>query len=404
MRILTERRMKRWREQRWLLDQVIQANGLDWDQARTHKIIRNCGPTAVAEIREISRRVQKFGDIPREFHRAAQRREKLAREAEEAGHGVDARLHYYVASIYYAYAQWAIFEDDNPKRTAWEERKKACYDGFIRFAGRRIDRVELPFEGKSIAALLHFPPGLKPGEKLPSVISIQGMDAVKEETPLYGDLFLERGIALLSIDPPGRGETRSRGIKATAANCEQAGKAACDYLCSRPEIDSNRLGIFGWSMGTYWGTRVAAAEPRIKACALGAPCFEPGQHTLLNMASPTFKLNYMNMAGYDDEEAFDEFAKSLTLEAVASNIVCPYFVIAGEDDELCPVESVCQLMEKVRAPKVLVIYEGERHSIAHYPGVRTTLADWLIDRLNSKPFTSEKVYVETTGKEVKTRW
>ena len=39
MRVETERKMKRWREQRWLLDQVIQTRGLDWDQGRTGKIL-----------------------------------------------------------------------------------------------------------------------------------------------------------------------------------------------------------------------------------------------------------------------------------------------------------------------------------------------------------------------------
>ena len=42
MRIETERKMKRWREQRWILDQVIQTRGIDWDQGRTGKILRNC--------------------------------------------------------------------------------------------------------------------------------------------------------------------------------------------------------------------------------------------------------------------------------------------------------------------------------------------------------------------------
>jgi hypothetical protein len=65
--------MKRWREQRWLLDQVVQTRGLDWDQGRTGKILRNCGAAVEADIREISRRVQKFTDIPREFSRAAAR-------------------------------------------------------------------------------------------------------------------------------------------------------------------------------------------------------------------------------------------------------------------------------------------------------------------------------------------
>ena len=45
----------------------------------------------------------------------------------------------------------------------------------------------------------------------------------------------------------------------------------------------------------------------------------------------------MYMSGYDDEAAFDEFAKTLTLKGVASKIACPYLVVAGEDDELCPI-------------------------------------------------------------------
>ena len=400
MRVETEKKMKRWWDNRWILDQIIQANGLDWDQARTAKIIRNCGPGAVMEVREISQKVQKFTDIPREFHRAAQRREESAKKADQEGHRVNARLHYYFACIYYVYAVWGIFEDGNPKRTAWEEKIRACCDAYIRLADHPIERVELPVEGKSAAALLHLPPGMKPGEKLPCVISVQGMDAVKEEIALYGEPFLDRGIALLSIDPPGRGETRSRGVMAAASNCEQIGKAACDYLCGRSEIDGDRLALFGWSMGSYWGTRMAAAERRIKACAVGAPCFEPSHHTLFNRASPTYKLNFMHMAGYDDERAFDEFAKSLTLIGVASKMSCPYLVMAGEDDELCPNEFVHQIFDEVRSSKRLVVFEGERHSIAHYPQARTAMIDWLEDRLAGKPFNSEKVFVEAGGKEV----
>ena len=67
MRLETERKVRRWREQRWLLDQVIQTRGIDWDQGRTGKILRNCGPAVQADLQEICRRIQKFVDIPREF-------------------------------------------------------------------------------------------------------------------------------------------------------------------------------------------------------------------------------------------------------------------------------------------------------------------------------------------------
>jgi len=403
MRVQTERKMRRWREQRWLLDQVIQTRGLDWDQGRTGKILRNCGPGVEGELREIGRRVQKFTDIPREFSRAAQRREELAREAEKAGHQVEAREHYYVAATFYTNAMWAIYEDGNPKRIAWGERKRACYDKFIQFAGRLIERVELPFEGKSLSALLHLPPRMKAGEKVPCVLYIPGMDGVKEDNPAYSDPFLERGIAVFSMDGPGQGETRAGGVKCTASNYEAAGKLACDYLVRRPEIDANRLAIMGSSMGSYWGPRVAAAEPRFKACGVSGVCVEPGQYTIFNTASPTFKLNYMYMSGYDDEAAFDEFAKTLTLKGVASKITCPYLVVAGEDDELCPIEFVYELVEEIRSPKVLVVYEGEKHSIRN-PRARTLIVDWLTDRLEGKPFKSEKIYVEMSGKEVRTPW
>ncbi|TAK06527.1 alpha/beta hydrolase [bacterium] len=403
MRVETERKMRRWREQRWLLDQVIQTRGLDWDQGRTGKILRNCGPGVEGEIREISRRVQKFTDIPREFSRAAECREGLAREAEKAGHEVEAREHYYVAAIFYINAMWAIYEDNNAKRIAWGEKKRACYDKFIQFAGRPIERVELPYEGKAIAALLHLPPRMKAGEKVPCILYIPGMDGVKEDNPIHADPFLERGIAVLAIDGPGQGETRARGVKCTAANYEEAGRLACDYLVRRPEIDANRLAIMGSSMGSYWGPRVAAAEPRFKACAVSGVCVEPGQYSIFNTASPTFKLNYMYMSGYDNEEAFDEFAKTLTLKGVASKITCPYLIVAGEDDELCPIEFVYQLMEEIRSPKVLVVYEGEKHSIRN-PRSRTLIVDWLTDRLRGMPFKSEKIYVEMSGKEIHTSW
>jgi fermentation-respiration switch protein FrsA (DUF1100 family) len=403
MRVETERKMKRWREQRWLLDQVIQTRGLDWDQGRTAKLLRNCGAGVESDLREIGRRVQKFTDIPREFSRAAERRESLAREAEQAGHNVEAREHYYVAATFYTNAMWAIYEDNNPRRIGWGEKKRSCYDKFIQFAGRPIERVELPYEGKTISALLHLPPGKKPGEKVPCVLYIPGMDGVKEDNPLYGDPFIERGIAMLAIDGPGQGETRANGVKCTASNYEDAGKLACDYLVKRPEIDANHLAIMGSSMGSYWGPRVAAAEPRFKACAVSGVCVEPGQYTIFNTASPTFKLNYMYMSGYDDEAAFDGFAKTLTLKRVASKIACPYLIVAGEDDELCPIEFVYDFMEEVRGPKVLVVYEGEKHSIRN-PRSRTLIVDWLADRLQGKPFKAEKIYVELSGKEIHAPW
>jgi esterase/lipase len=130
---------------------------------------------------------------------------------------------------------------------------------------------------------------------------------------------------------------------------------------------------------------------------------EPGQYAIFNMSSPTFKLNYMYMSGYDDEAAFDEFAKSLTLKGVTAKITCPYMVVAGEDDEHCDMKFVYELMGEIPAPKLLYVFQGERHSIRN-PRARSLLINWLVDRLLDKPFKSEKIFVDTSGKEIQSDW
>ena len=403
MRIETERKMKRWREQRWILDQVVQTRGIDWDQGRTGKIIRNCGPGVEKELTEVCGRIKKFVDIPREFSQAAARRQEQGKQAESQGRLSEARDHYYIAACFYTNAMWAIYEDGNPERIRWQESKRACYDKFIEYAGRPIERVELPYQGKEIQAILHLPPHRKPDEKVPCVMYIPGMDGVKEDNPASGDPFIEKGFAVLAIDGPGQGETREGGIPCTASNYADAGKLACDYLVKRPEIDADKLGVMGSSMGSYWAPRVVAEEKRFKACAVSGVCMEPRQYAIFNMSSPTFKLNYMYMAGYDDEAAFDEFCKTLSLRGVTSKITCPYMVVAGEDDEHCDMKFVYDLMGEIPAPKLLYVFEGERHSIRN-PKARPLVVNWLIDTLLGKPFQSEIVRIETSGKETRRQW
>ena len=45
-----EPHMKRFEEQRWLLDNIVRANGVDWDQPRSIYISSPCGPEGGADI------------------------------------------------------------------------------------------------------------------------------------------------------------------------------------------------------------------------------------------------------------------------------------------------------------------------------------------------------------------
>ena len=397
-----ERRMKRWQEQRWILDNIIETVGLEWDQPRIGYTLGPCGPEATGDFMGVRNRVRKFSDISREFGRAAGRREAIARRFEEEGRTVAARESFFIAALLYGAAQWPIFEN-SPQNIAFNDKKVECYTKYARYAAHEVRRVEIPFEGKSLPAYLHLP-NKRPSGKLPCILRISGMDSYKElVNSIYGDIFLERGIASLALDGPGQGECTVRDIHVTATNFKEAGCAALAWMRAEPELDPDRIAILGVSFGSFWATQVASIDDRIKGCAVAFVCHEPGAPKIFNMASPTFKLRFMYMAGYEDEEAFDKFAETISLEGIGERIKCPYLVVAGEDDELSPIEYTYEFLETIKTPKELLLYQAERHALGSTtsstlgPNWRVYMVEWLKDRLDGKPMESKNIFVDLMG-------
>jgi len=64
---------------------------------------------------------------------------------------------------------------------------------------------------------------------------------------------------------------------------------------------------------------------------------------------------------------------------------------------------VYKLMGECPAPKLLYVFEGERHSIRN-PKARPLVIDWLINTLLGNPFKSEIIRIDTTGKETHRDW
>jgi 2,6-dihydroxypseudooxynicotine hydrolase len=89
------------------------------------------------------------------------------------------------------------------------------------------------------------------------------LDSVKEELHSYGDDFLRRGMAVLAIDGPGQGEMEFE--YPMRFDYEVPVRYAINYLERRPDVDANRVGLMGVSLGGYYAPRAAAFEPRLKA-------------------------------------------------------------------------------------------------------------------------------------------
>jgi dienelactone hydrolase len=343
-------RARRMRDEQWLYDRLIRSGGPDFYWPMTEETHCTVGMDGSGDIKAVRASIKKVVEITREMTRIGDKREAMARAAAAEGHLVTARQNYFTAAAYYTMAQGPIHEDGNAVNLALSAKKNACYDKFIQYAGHRIEKVEVPFEATSLPGYLHFPPGTS--GRVPCVVFLGGMDNFKEMLVTSpSDKFLERGIAVLTFDGPGQNEARiSRNIVCTEDNFISAGKSAMDLLLARSDIDPDRIGITGISMGSFWLTQIVAHDHRYKAAAGFYICHEPGQATLLNVAIPVFKDRYMWMAGYHDEDAFDEFAKKLTLEGLGAKITCPYLSVAGEDDDLSPSSTPTSCTMRSRAP------------------------------------------------------
>lgn len=400
---------RRWIEQRWVLDNVIRANGIDWDQPRSLLYNAPCGPESNGDFATIRARVTKYADITPAFEAQAKRREALGKDSEQEGDLVSARQHYYIAAVHWAASQWT-FDSNSDHNLRNNERKRACFLKYAQFADHKVVAAWVPLpSGQKLAGWFHLPTHYT-GGKVPCIVAIPGMDGFKETgVSLYGDRYLERGIAVLVLEGPGQYENAVQGIHVSMKAWTETGTAAMAWLSQQPEIDMERVGITGSSFGSFFATIAASHEPRFKAVAVGSTCLEPGCHTIFQEASPTFKMRFMYMSGIQDEREFDHFRQTLTWEGHADKIKVPYLCVAGGSDELSPMIFTERLMKTLSGPKQLLVYQDSRHSVGNVPsanlgpnpGVYT--AEWMNARLSGKPLSkSERWFIDANGRVEKT--
>jgi pimeloyl-ACP methyl ester carboxylesterase len=355
---------KRATEQGWALDALMAASGYEVLHPEARHLMGQLGydPT---DFNRVLSRVKAGAMFPKA---AGEVGEEIERKAIwYAGEGLDraARDLYVRAALLYGQAQYS-FAPGDPRKDAFRKGVNRQVEAIARLTPTPIERLEIPFEGKTLFGALFLPATEGPA---PLVILLGGMDMYKEEwikTAL--DLYVARGYAVLAPDGPGQGETLGGDLRVTLDNYERATSAFIDAIVDRSEIDAERIGLWGVSMGSYWGLRIAAAEPRLKAVGTAMGCYGDMQ-IIFERAQPSFKRNFMNMAGYTDEDAFDrEVAAKMGLGDLVGKITVPVLMQYGEFDELSTVDATIALYDKITAPKRLMVFEQEFHALGGVGG------------------------------------
>ena len=398
-----EPHVRRFEEQRWLLDNIIRANGIDWDQPRSLYINGPCGIEANADFAGIRERVKKMADIGPAFEAVARRREAKANAEEAAGHTVTARDNYFMAAVQWGAAQWPYDQNDETN-IAYNNKKRECYTKYAALADHKVEAVWMPFKDTAIPAWLHLPPGYS-GGRLPVVISIPGMDSYKEiQVALYGDRFLNRGMAVLAIDGPGQYEAPMIGLYFSVENWMATGKALVDWLVSAARDRSRAHRRLGHELRHL--LRHDRRRATSRASRRSPPC-----RCVTNRAAtrssrrprrPSRSASCTCRAS-PTRPSSTASARRSPGRATSKRSASPYLCVAGECDELSPLEHSERLVKTLKGPKQMVVYQESRHSVGNVPAANLgpfppiLVADWLADRLAGKPFTSEHWFVRSNG-------
>lgn len=352
---------------------------------------------ALGEIDQVCERLRPRQDQPEawweEWSAMGARLEKLGDEAEAKGHTFTSGHFYLRAGMYYFTAERFIVP--GPEKRAMGEKAIDLQTKGILRRHPDVERVEVPYEDTSLPAL--FMPAQRAEGPAPTIVLFDGLDNCKEMSILFCGLeFAARGWNTLSIDGPGQGESlRLRDIK-SRHDYEVAGRAAFDYVATRPDVDPGRVAVMGYSFGGYYAPRVAAFDDRYAACiAFGAMHWDMvgwvksirQKVTTDPKQSSTSHFQVPWVFGATDLDHAIEMAKNFNLDGIAEKIECPVLVAHGVDDRIVSLEDAESLIAAIGSKdKTLLAFTPELGGAEHVQvdnrqvGV-DLIADWLSERI-----------------------
>lgn len=322
----------------------------------------------------------------------ADRLVELAEEDLVLGRRLSAGAKYGRASNYYLTAERMQNRHFEPRRAVYQ-KMLACFAKYIELSEQNCERVEIPYRGSSLAALLVRAPR-RDGSPAPCILFFNGLDSTKEMIygSRIGDQLARRGISTLMVDQPGVGEAlRLKELRAIV-QAEQWAGACVDALVGRPEIDAHYLGVCAWSLGGYYAPRAAAFEKRFKLCVAWGANFNWGELQKRRAARegdrpvPHYWEHVQWVWGKESFEEFMAFAPRVTLADCIDKITVPFLITHGANDRQIPREYALQQYDgAVNSPKRELKWftarEGgvEHTSADNAENAKGYIADWIAE-------------------------
>jgi dipeptidyl aminopeptidase/acylaminoacyl peptidase len=240
------------------------------------------------------------------------------------------------------------------------------WDG-IHLASTRIFWTK-SFDGTPIESALMKPPAPHPGEKLPLVLLVHGgpssnFSAGYGWEAAWAQLLVAHGYAVLLVNPRGSNGYSEEFLKANRGDWGggdyQDLMTVLDEVLKQGDIDSNRLGIGGWSYGGEMSEWAITQTGRFKAAVAGAGVYDQQAEFETEGGSAGDEWYFGTPWEHPDVYARNSPATYI------GKAHTPTLILDGEEDTSNPVgqsKGLYRALKHLGVETEMVLYPGEGHS------------------------------------------
>jgi alpha-beta hydrolase superfamily lysophospholipase len=321
-----------------------------------------------------------------------------AQAALKAGDKDWARRTFLRACTYYRAPLFVMRRKDPAFDSIWE-KMQSCFRQAAALFNPPIEEIEVPFEGHLLQGYFWKPDSGK--QKRPTLVVFGGIETFAEDCYfMIGNAGAERDYNVMTVDLPGQGMNPDKGLY-FEAKMEFPVKAALDYALQRPEVDGERVAIFGFSWGGHIVFKGAQYDSRVKAMIANPPMPNVFRSVLAqqqgtNRNDPITRIVFDQIVwrmglkiSFNPKDITRRMRKAYGYffhgKADPRKITCPTLLLAGEGEAPVTLQIARECYEQLPHPKKkLVIFTkeqgGEAHCQVNNLGLSNgTMFDWLDD-------------------------
>ena len=260
-----------------------------------------------------------------------------------------------------------------------------------------LEKFTIERAGYDIEGRLWFPPFFDYSVRYPLILDIHGgpNGAFYDSYVPWQQLLAGSGYLVLAVNPRGSSTYGDEFMRAVLD--DWGGEdyldlmTALDHVCQRDYVDSDRLGIHGYSYGGYMTGWAIGHTRRFGAAVIGAPCTD--LYTMYGTSDIGVSFGEPQWGGSVMDTPPEILAQKLLARSpitYAKDVTTPALLLHGEADARCPVaqsEEYFVALKRLGKTVEFVRFPGSNHAFPRtgHPKMReeylSRMLDWFDDWL-----------------------